>query len=65
MPSFTINLTAAQATRIQDAFATPQNPTPGVAEVKEFCIVRVRAYVQEVELRNATKAIVVIPLDPT
>ena len=65
MPSFTITLDAAQTARIQAAFATPQNPSPGVAEIKEFCISRLRAYVHEVERRNATNAITVTALEPT
>lgn len=65
MPSFTINLTAEQATRLQAAFASPQNPTPGVAEVKAFCISQLRAYVHERERQAATAAIVVTPMDPS
>lgn len=65
MPSFTITLTAAQAQRIQDAIATPQNPTPAVADVKAFFIDRLRSHVHAVERRNAMNAIVDTPLDPT
>ena len=65
MPTLTINLTNEQAQRIQAAFATPQNPTPGMPELKEFCISRIRAYVHEVERRKATEAITVEPIDPT
>lgn len=65
MPTLTINLTNEQAQRIQEAFATPSNPNPGMAELKEFCINRIRAYVHEVERRKATEAITVEPIDPT
>ena len=65
MPDITISLTAQQANRMRDAFATQENPTPNLADVKQEAVRFLRARVRQYERRIAEKAIQDTPFDPT
>ena len=64
MPDITISLTAQQANRMRDAFATQENPTPNLADVKQEAVRFLRARVRQYERRIAEAAIVDTPFDP-
>lgn len=63
MPDLTVSLTAGQATRLQAAFATPENPTPNMADLKQFVIRQLKAKVVQYERGVAQAAIVDVPFD--
>lgn len=65
MPDITITLTAQQANRMKDAFATPENPSPSIADVKREVMQIMRARVRQYERRLAEAAITDNPFDPT
>ena len=65
MPSVTINFDATQATRLQAAFATPENPTPGMPELKQWLVRQMKAKVLQRERGIAEAAVVVNPFEPT
>ena len=64
MPDLTITLTAQQANRMRDAFATEENPTPNLADIKREAVRFLRARVRQYERRIAEAAIVDTPFDP-
>lgn len=57
MPDLTITLTAAQATRVQAALATAENPAPNIADAKAWLIRQLRARVRQHEDRVAQQAL--------
>ncbi len=65
MPDMTITLTAQQANRMKDAFATNENPTPTLGDVKQEAVRFLKARVRQYERRIAEQAIVDTPFDPT
>lgn len=65
MPDITISLTAQQANRMRDAFATQENPTPNLADIKQEAVRFLRARVRQYERRIAEQAIQDTPFDPT
>lgn len=65
MPDITISLTAQQAQRLQAAFATAEEPAPGVPELKEWLIRQLRARVLQKERRDAESALTDMPFEPT
>lgn len=65
MPDITITLTVQQANRMRDAFATEDNPTPSLADIKREAVQFLRAKVRQFERRQAESAIVDTPFDPT
>lgn len=65
MPDITINLTAQQAQRVQDAFAVSENPNPGIQDVKDWLIRQLRYRVIQHERAIAEAAIQPTPFDPT
>ena len=67
MPSLTIDLTNAQATRVQDAFKKPlsMSTDPSIADIKQWLIGQLRGVVHQQERRAAETAITVEPLEPT
>ena len=64
MPDLIITLTAQQANRMRDAFATEENPTPNLADIKQEAVRFLRARVSQYERRIAEAAIVDTPFDP-
>ena len=64
MPDLTITLTAQQANRMRDAFATEENPTPNLADIKQEAVRFLRTRVRQYERRIAEAAIVDTPFDP-
>ena len=64
MPDITITLTAQQANRMRDAFATEENPTPNLADIKQEAVRFLRTRVRQYERRIAEAAIVDTPFDP-
>ena len=64
MPDLTITLTVQQANRMRDAFATEENPTPNLADIKREAVRFLRARVRQYERRIAEAAIVDTPFDP-
>ena len=65
MPDLIITLTAQQATRLQSALATPENPTPTIADAKAICVRTLRARVLQHERRVQEAVIADTPFDPT
>lgn len=65
MPDITITLTVQQANRIRDAFATEENPTPNLADIKQEAVRFLKARVRQHERRVAEQAIQDTPFDPT
>lgn len=65
MPDITISLTAQQANRMRDAFATEDNPTPNLADIKQELNRYLKAKVRQHERRVAEAAIQDTPFDPT
>ena len=65
MPDITITLTAQQAQRVQNAFATNEDPAPGIPVVKEFLIRQLRDRVLRKERATAEAALAPTPFDPT
>lgn len=65
MPDITISLTAQQANRMRDAFASEDNPTPNLADVKQELHRYLKAKVRQYERRVAEAAIQDTPFDPT
>ena len=65
MPDVTLTLSAQQAQRVQAAFATADNPTPDVAEVKTWLVRQLRARVLQHERREQESAITDTPFEPT
>ena len=65
MPDITISLTAQQANRMRDAFATEDNPTPNLSDIKREAVRFLRARVRQYERRIAEAAIQDTPFDPT
>lgn len=65
MPDITISLTAQQANRMRDAFATEENPTPNLSDIKQEAVRFLRARVRQYERRVAEAAIQDTPFDPT
>jgi hypothetical protein len=65
MPDVTLTLSAQQASRVQAAFATQENPTPGVPEVKQWLVRQLRGKVIQYERGVAQAAIADEPFDPT
>ena len=65
MPDITISLTAQQANRMRDAFASEDNPTPNLADVKQELHRYLKAKVRQYERRIAEQAIQDAPFDPT
>ena len=64
MPDLTITLTVQQANRMRDAFATEDNPTPNLADIKQEAVRFLRTRVRQYERRIAEAAIVDTPFDP-
>lgn len=64
MPDITISLTAQQATRLQAAFVTPENPLPTIADAKLFLVRHLKAKVLQSERRAAESAITDTPFEP-
>ena len=64
MPDITITLTAQQANRMRDAFATEENPTPNLADIKQEAVRFLRTRVRQYERRIAEAAIVDTPFNP-
>ena len=64
MPDLIITLTAQQANRMRDAFATEDNPTPNLADIKQEAVRFLRARVRQYERRIAEAAIVDTPFNP-
>ena len=65
MPDITITLTLAQANRMKDAFASEENPTPTLADIKQEAVHYLKARVRQYERRVAESAIQDTPFDPT
>lgn len=65
MPDITITLTVQQANRMRDAFATEENPTPNLADIKQEAVRFLKARVRQHERRVAEQAIQDTPFDPT
>lgn len=65
MPDMTITLTAAQADRMRDAFASEENPAPNLADIKREAVRFLKARVRQYERRIAEAAIQDAPFDPT
>ncbi len=66
MPDVTITLTTQQAQRLAATFVTPDNPTPTVADYKQWVIRQSRARVHQHERRVAEAAVQQPdPFDPT
>lgn len=67
MPSLTIDLTNAQATRVQDAFKKhlSMSTDPTIADIKQWLIGQLRGVVHQQERRVAETAIADTPIDPT
>ena len=65
MPDITITLTAQQASRMRDAFASEENPTPNLADIKQELNRFLKAKVRQHERRIAEQAIQDTPFDPT
>jgi hypothetical protein len=57
MPDVTISLTAGQATRVQAALATAENPAPNISDAKEWLIRQLRARVRQYEDRAAQQSL--------
>lgn len=57
MPDLTVTLTAQQATRLQAALVTPENPSPTIADAKQFVIRQLRAKVLAHERKVAEAAV--------
>lgn len=64
MPDILIALTVQQAARMKDAFATEDNPTPSLADVKQELNRYLKARVRQFERRRAEAALVDTPFDP-
>lgn len=70
MPTLTITFTAAQATRIQTAFAKRLGkPAPDMADLKQWVVARIKDVVLDEERGAAIKAVqqshTDIPFDPS
>lgn len=65
MPDMTISFTAQQAQRMQEAFATSENPTPSMGDLKTWVIRQIRAQVLRKERAAAEAQISDSPFDPT
>lgn len=57
MPDMTITFSPAQAQRIQAAFATPENPSPDMDDLKSWVTRKLRSMVQQHEARVAQQAL--------
>ncbi len=65
MPDLTITLSAQQAARLRDAFATQENQTPNMGDLKAEVVKYLRAKVRQYERRVAEQAIQDTTFDPT
>lgn len=64
MPDMTITFTVEQASRLKDAFATQENPTPTLGDVRREVNRFLRGQVRRRERAIAEAAIVDAPFDP-
>lgn len=64
MPDMTISLTVQQANRMKEAYATPENQTPTIGDIKQEVMQILRAKVRHHERRLAEAAITDTPFYP-
>lgn len=64
MPTLTIDLTAQQAQRVQAAFATNDNPSPDMADLKSWVVRQIRARVLQHERKVQESAITDTEFEP-
>lgn len=64
MPDITVSLTVPQINRLKEAFATVENPDPGIDDIKALIVRFLRGKVHAKEHSRSMAQIINTPFDP-